>query len=41
VFYYSNGEIFVGDWLNDKKHGLGILMGKYGGSKRQVFIENL
>lgn len=26
VFYYSNGEIYIGDWLNDLKHGFGIVI---------------
>ena len=24
LFYYSNGEIYVGEWLNDLKHGFGL-----------------
>ena len=24
IYYYSNGDVYVGEWLNDKFHGKGV-----------------
>ena len=40
IFYYSNGEIYIGDWLDDKKHGFGIHRNQFGQEKEVFYIEN-
>ena len=41
LFYYSNGEMFVGDWKEDQKHGLGIHTDKFGEKTEKRYIKNL
>jgi hypothetical protein len=40
IFFYSNGSIYEGEWVNDNKQGFCIFTDVHGNTEQHVFIED-
>lgn len=37
AFFYSNGAVYIGEWIDNKKYGYGLFVDEFGGKKYSFF----